>query len=161
MHPTLFLPVGFQLAALLAIVPFISATPFPSQLSRRVLHRDSDNADQQRDLLPGMLLPGGAWSYLSCVPDSTLTESMLGSVAFNMTYMTIEHCVRHCNNHYDNLAALDGIDCYCGNATANGAEALALTTPGSKCDTVCPGDWYEACGGPFSLTVWWNSQPPE
>jgi len=102
-----------------------------------------------------MLLPPG-WNYRSCVTDKNPAQRALGEVALSdSSRMTVEHCVYHCNNNYNNLAGLEnGKDCYCGNATTNGAS----TAPDSDCNIMCAGDASENCGGTYSLGLYWNGQ---
>jgi len=145
MHPALFLPASIQLTVtvFLAIVPFISATP--SQPFRRGLH-SRDPVVQQRNL-------PGSWKDLLCFTDSLSSPSLTGISYSDSTGMTVEACIKSCNDNSKAFAGLkNGTDCHCGNFPT----ATAVTTSSSACNTPCVGNYSETCGGSDSLSLYWN-----
>jgi len=142
MHLALFLPASIQLTVL-AIVPFISATP--SQPFGRGLH-SRDPVVQQRGL-------PGEWIDASCFSDS-LSSPTLTSIAYSdSTGMTVEACVFFCNVNYESFAGLkNGQDCHCGNVTTETAKPISS----SACNSPCVGNPSETCGGSDSLSLYWN-----
>jgi len=150
MHSTLFLLSFFQVAitVLLAIVPFISATPSPSS---KELHFRGP-AVQQRDVLP----PG--WFPLGCYTDSPAQRTLTSRGYTDSTGMTVEQCTQTCQTQGSHIyAGLEkGTDCYCGNVLTPGAVAA----PVSACSSKCVGDSGETCGGSDSLSLYWTGKTP-
>ncbi|KAF8264818.1 WSC domain-containing protein [Lactarius quietus] len=148
MGSTLFQLSRFQVAitVLLAIVPFISATPSPPLKELR------DPAVQERDSLPS------GWSSLGCYTDSPEKRTLTAGGYPNPTGMSVEQCISICQYVRNTVYAgvENGVDCYCGNVLTSGAA----TAPASDCNTPCAGNSTETCGGSNSLNLYWNGHPP-
>ncbi|KAF8263711.1 WSC domain-containing protein [Lactarius quietus] len=153
MHSTLFLLSFFQMAitVLLAIAPFISATPSPS--SKELHFRDP--AVQQRDVIYS------GWFPLGCYTDSP-AQRTLTSRGYSDPSMTAEKCLHACQSQggpggYVYGGVEKGTDCYCGNVLTPGA----VSAPVSQCSSKCVGDSSKTCGGSDHLSLYWNGQTPQ
>jgi len=135
---TYFLPVAFQLAALLAVVPIISATFLDTR---------------------AVSLPSG-WTSLGCTTDDP-SDPTLTAGNVSMGNMTVGWCVNYCvglNLIYAGLGS--GKTCYCGNELAQ----LAQNATETDCNTPCAGDSTEMCGAinPPRINLYCNTSatPP-
>lgn len=93
------------------------------------------------------------YEYLGCaneVDGHALQSGYLGGPK----NMTIETCFQYCATKYMPLAGLEyGQDCYCGKALLGGSK---IGDP-SSCNTPCPGNSKETCGGSLHLSVFNNT----
>ncbi|XP_077982065.1 uncharacterized protein LOC144437069 [Glandiceps talaboti] len=64
--------------------------------------------------------------------------------------LTIENCIQYCQDRGHPHAALYfGNQCWCGELSSQSS-----TAPSSECDTPCPGNANQKCGGRFALSVY-------
>ncbi|KAF8260922.1 WSC domain-containing protein [Lactarius quietus] len=149
MRSTLFSLSYLQVAVtvMLAIVPFISATPHPT---REGLHF-RDPAHQRSES------PPSGWKVLGCYTDNPAQRMLTSGGYSDSTGMTVELCISLCKNEGINIfAGLEGgTDCYCGSIfTSDTAEVS-----NSHCSIDCVGNTEQNCGGSDYLTIYWNGEP--
>ncbi|KAI9443571.1 hypothetical protein H4582DRAFT_2198016 [Lactarius indigo] len=110
-YPTRPLSAGFRLAVLLAIVPFISASP-------------SSRADGGPTIAENV----GAWYYFGCFSDSAKKKTLSTpiSVEGGQDKNTVASCTEACKYAGYGLAGMEaGRECYCGNGIENGGETIS------------------------------------
>ncbi|KAH9166987.1 copper radical oxidase [Lactarius sanguifluus] len=141
----------FQLAALLAIVPFIHATTLESHHSRR--HSDIAHRLrlQQHDVLPL------GWTTLGCYTVDSMQSPVFQTGLADNQDVTIESCVTSCAAHNFKLAILEhGVQCLCSDNIPDGA----LTAPDSDCRTHRDDNNIEARSGSNRISVYASRAAP-
>ncbi|KAI9440933.1 hypothetical protein H4582DRAFT_1506604 [Lactarius indigo] len=116
----------FQLAALLAVVPFIHATPSESHNSRPHSSDTHYLHLQQYDTLPL------GWTSLGCYTVDNMQLHVFQTELPDDQNLTIQSCLTLCAAQNFTLARLEhGVQCLCGDSLVDGA----LIAPDSDCRT--------------------------
>lgn len=148
MHFAYFLPAVIQLAALLAVIPFISARPpqsHPSSLRSSPLG--------PRDSTP----LATNWTSLGCITDDDAIPTLTSWSYSNQTSMTAGDCTGFCQWFGQIYAGLkQGTDCHCGNILS----IIAENATSADCNMTCSGDPTETCGSTEFLDMYWSGAPP-
>ncbi|KAF8263707.1 WSC domain-containing protein [Lactarius quietus] len=150
MHSTLIRLSYFQMAltVLLAIVPYISATPSPFR----------KGLDCRGPAIQQCHVPPSEWTLLGCYTDNPAQRTLTSAWFTDPVNMTAENCIKFCQKQaLDSIFAgvENGTDCFCGSVLTSGAvEASSL-----NCISNCVGNPAEPCGGRDYLTLYWNGEP--
>ncbi|KAH9169414.1 copper radical oxidase [Lactarius sanguifluus] len=141
----------FQLAALLAIVPFIHATTLESHHSRHHFDDAHRLRFQQHDVLPL------GWTTLGCYTVDNMQSRVFQTELVDNQNVTIESCVTSCAAHNFKLARLEhGVQCLCGDSIVDGA----FTAPDSDCRMHKDDNNIEARGGLNRVSVYASRAAP-
>ncbi|OHF03241.1 hypothetical protein CORC01_01625 [Colletotrichum orchidophilum] len=101
---------------------------------------DSTAAAATSSIAPNPATVGG-FSLLGCFASSSNFPTFV--LALSDPLLTLEKCTAACPIS-SRLAALFGTDCYCGDIIDN---TLTVLVPEDQCNTVCPGNPLQRCGG--------------
>ncbi|KAG7066707.1 wsc domain-containing protein [Colletotrichum scovillei] len=101
---------------------------------------DSSAAAATSSIAPNPVAVDG-FSLLGCFASSSNFPSFV--LALSDPLLTLEKCTAACPAS-SRLAGLFGTDCYCGDIIDN---TLTILVPEAQCNTVCPGNPAQRCGG--------------
>ncbi|KAJ3938561.1 uncharacterized protein N0V96_011289 [Colletotrichum fioriniae] len=101
---------------------------------------DSTAAAATSSIAPNPVAVDG-FSLLGCFASSSNFPSFV--LALSDPLLTLEKCTAACPAS-SRLAGLFGTDCYCGDIIDN---TLTILVPEAQCNTVCPGNPAQRCGG--------------
>jgi len=150
MRSTLLLSSLFEVAVLLAAVPFAHADVSGA-------HRRSLKHSHLRHLrLQQRALPTG-WSLVGCYLDNVGGKTLTSASYTDTVNMTVESCVNFCNNQNYIYAGVEyAQECYCGNLISNGGAPA----PSSDCNLPCKGNASELCGAGNRLDLYTSGATP-
>ena len=86
----------------------------------------------------------------NCYRDISQTQRLLPDNMKQISQMTVEKCLFFCSKHGNTYAGVQWRDqCYCG----DNLPPASHLRPQSECDTQCPGDESQTCGGHWKMNV--------
>lgn len=92
----------------------------------------------------------GNMTYWGCWSDQN--PPSLNNMIYQDNANTIELCTQACAAGGNTIAGLEGSQCFCGSSLGY----LAQQVIESSCNTVCPGNASEICGGYQRLSIFSN-----
>ncbi|KAI7392635.1 WSC-domain-containing protein [Hortaea werneckii] len=96
----------------------------------------------------------GNMTYFGCWSDQS--PRTIDYMAYQSDSNTIEKCTQTCADKGYSIAGIEfGSQCFCGNALGYAATQVI----DSSCQTPCPGNSSEICGGGNRLSLFSNGQP--
>ncbi|KAI7324666.1 WSC-domain-containing protein [Hortaea werneckii] len=96
----------------------------------------------------------GNMTYYGCWSDQS--PRTIDYMAYQSDSNTIEKCTQTCADKGYSIAGIEfGSQCFCGNALGYAATQVI----DSSCQTPCPGNSSEICGGGNRLSLFSNGQP--
>ncbi|KAI7500184.1 WSC-domain-containing protein [Hortaea werneckii] len=96
----------------------------------------------------------GNMTYYGCWSDQS--PRTIDYMAYDSNSNTVEKCTQTCADKGYSIAGIEfGSQCFCGNALGYAATQVI----DSSCQTPCPGNSSEICGGGNRLSLFSNGQP--
>ncbi|CAG8481801.1 8109_t:CDS:1 [Ambispora leptoticha] len=89
--------------------------------------------------------------YIGCIQDSPLCDQRILNGTFQkLPDMTVDKCIDSCGKDGFKYAGLEiGDECYCAMTYKPGIELKP-----EECSSSCPGNNFQLCGGPLSLSIY-------
>jgi len=121
-----------------------TTAPFTNSSVASTSMSSTASATPSASAAPVTVVPG--WNYDGCAAPPSAAGFPGFALIETSAAMTVERCVLDCAA--SQFAGLSGGNCYCSAAISNGTTFQ----PDSSCNTPCPGNPAEACGGAFVPT---------
>lgn len=101
--------------------------------------------------------PANSWSWMGCWNDKNSPRALSGpSTAKGQT---IDNCAEYAwRNGYNIIGLQYGNECWYGNSLSN-AERYGAYNSGNGCNTACPGDSNQVCGGSYINNIFQLNGP--
>ena len=96
---------------------------------------------------------------IGCHRDSFEARLLTGSIAKNQDQNSKSSCIQRCRKEGYSFAGLQfGNECFCGERSINDMKKHRIDE--ERCNTKCPGEPTETCGGYLTMNVYHTGSLP-